>query len=293
MASAKYLFPYILITAFTYVFAKDALSYASPFVYGALTTFVTCIAFFVVTRGKLILNKDTILFSVFYWLSGACLLLGLNFISSSQSAILSFTMPLIAIPLSVYVLAERASRVEAYGAVIGFAGIVVYNLPLLGGTVTLIGVGLTLGDAFFWALFSVYMRKLRLQDPAQTLATGALVSFLFYGALSFTDFSFRPSLNLAFDVGFLGIIAWALNPFLWMALLRTEKLAKLTTLIFIAPLVTLVYGVATTGVVPSYITLGGVVLIFVGIYTSNILGGRDADLVQPPATPAPPLGHDS
>ncbi|MDA4137373.1 MAG: DMT family transporter [Thaumarchaeota archaeon] len=293
MASFRYLAPYILITAFTYVFAKDALSYASPFVYGALTTLVCCVVLFIITRGKLVLNRDTILFAVFYWLSGACLLLGLNFISAAQSAILSFTMPLMAIPLSVYVLGEKASRIEAYGAVVGFVGVVVYNIPLLGGTVTLIGVGLVLGDAFFWALFSVYMRKLRLQDPIQTLATGSLVSFLFYGALSFADFSFRPSLNLLFDVGFLGVVAWALNPFLWMALLRTEKLAKLTTLIFIAPVVTLVYGAATTGVIPSYITLGGVALIFIGIYTSSILGGRSADAVSPPATAVPGSEHNS
>jgi drug/metabolite transporter (DMT)-like permease len=293
LASVKYLAPYILITAFTYVFAKDALSYASPFVYGALTTLVTCVALFIVTRGKLVLNRDTILFAVFYWLSGACLLLGLDYISASQSAILSFTMPLIAIPLSVYVLGEKASRIEAYGAMIGFVGVVVYNIPLLNGTVTLIGVGLVLGDAFFWALFSVYMRKLRLQDPVQTLATGSLVSFLFYVAFSFADFSFRPSWNLLFDVGFLGVVAWALNPFLWMALLRTEKLAKLTTLIFIAPVVTMIYGVATTGVIPSYITLGGVVLIFLGIYTSSILGGRDTGPVPNPAVPGPSLEHNS
>ncbi len=284
MASAKYLAPYILITAFTYVFAKNALSYASPFVYGALTTFVTCVTLFIVTRGKLVLNMDTVLFSVFYWLAGACLLTGLNYISSSQSAILSFTMPLIAIPLSVYVLRERASKVEAYGAVVGFVGIIVYNIPLLNGTPTLIGVGLTLGDAFFWALFSVYMRKLRLQDTTQTLATGALVSFLFYAALSLIDFRFQPSLNLAVDIGFLGVIAWALNPFLWMALLKTEKLSRLTTIVFMAPVVTLIYGVATTGVIPSYVTLAGVVLIFAGIYVSNILGARSAESVRAPET---------
>jgi drug/metabolite transporter (DMT)-like permease len=284
LVSVRYLAPYILITAFTYVFAKDALSYASPFVYGALTTLLTFVALIIVTRGRLVFNRDTALFAFFYWVSGACLLLGLDYISSSQSAIISFTMPLIAIPLSVFVLRERASRIEAYGALVGFVGIVVYNLPLLGGTVTLIGIVLTLGDAFFWALFSVYMRKLRLQDPVQTLATGSLVSFLFYGALSFVGYSFRPTLNLAVDVVFLGIVAWALNPFLWMVLLKTEKLAKLTTFIFIAPVLTLVYDVATTGVVPNFITLAGVVLIFLGIYVSNILGTKSADILEVPET---------
>jgi drug/metabolite transporter (DMT)-like permease len=284
LASAKYLIPYILITAFTYVFAKNATGYSSPFVYGALSTAVMSAVFLMITRGKIALNRDTALFAFFYWAGGACTLAGLVFISSAQFAILSFTMPLVAIPLSVYLLGESASRIEACGAAVGFAGIAVYNIPLLNGTVTLIGVSLALGDAFFWALFSVYMRKLRLQDPAQTLATGAMVSFLLFGLCSLADFSFRPTWTLVLDVGFLGILAWSLTPFLWMAMLKTEKLAKLTIIVFVAPIVTLAYAVATTGELPSYITIAGILLIFAGIYTSNMLRGREKIQALPKAT---------
>lgn len=293
MTSTRYLVPYILITAFAYVFAKDGLTYASPLVYGSLTSLVTFIALFALAKGKLIVNRDTLLFGVFYWLSGATWLLGLNLISSSQSAILSFTMPLFAIPLSVYLLGEKASRVEAYGALTGFAGIVLYNLPLLGGTVTLIGAILTLVDAFFWALFSVYMRRLRVQDSGRTLVTASFMGFIFYGAFSLADFSVRPTLELAADVAYSGAIGGALSIFLWMALTRTEKLARLTTLVFISPIVTLVYGVATTRVIPGYLTLGGVALIFVGIYATSILAAR-AEMSRLPLDAPPQLAeHDS
>jgi drug/metabolite transporter (DMT)-like permease len=292
LTPAKYLVPYILITAFTYVFAKDGLNYASPFVYGLLVALLTFFPLFAVSRGKLTVNRDTLLFGLFYWLSGATWLLGLNLIAASQSAILSFTMPLFAIPLSVYLLGERASRVEAYGAALGFAGIVLYNLPLLGGTVTIIGAGLTLVDAFFWALSSVYLGKLRGQDSPQTLATGSLLGIVLYGAFSFADFSVRPTLELATDAAYNGAIAGALCIFLWMALVKTEKLARLTTLIFIAPIVTLVYGVATTGIIPSFLTLGGVALIFVGIYATSILAAR-AKASAPPTVTSPVVEHDS
>lgn len=287
MVSAKYLTPYILITAFTYVFAKDAVSHASPFVYGALTSFVSFLTFFVITRGKLVLNRDTGVFSIFYWGAGACLLVGLNYISASQSAVLTFTMPLIVIPLSVYILHERATRVEVFGALIGFSGIVVYSIPLLSGSVTLLGTVVTIGDACFWALFSIYMSKLKFQSPAQTMASASLIGFLIYGVLSFADFHVQPSLNLAFDVVYLGVFAWALNQFLWMAMIKTEKLAKLSTLTFAAPIVTLIYGVASTQVVPSIISVSGVVLIFAGIYISNLLGRRSADrgrALEPPSS---------
>ncbi len=282
MANAKYLVPYILITAFTYVFAKDGLAFASPFVYGALTALITCVMLLISSRGHVIINRDTALIGVFYWLSGVTWLLGLELISSAQSAILSFTMPLFAIPLSVYLLGESASRIEAYGALLGFGGIILYNLPLLGGAVTIIGGLLTLVDAFFWALFSVYMRKVRVQDPRQTLVTTSFICMLLYGAFSVTDPYFSPTAGLAIDLTYSGAIGGALSIFLWMVLIKTEKISRLTTLIFIAPIVTLIYGVATTGILPDDLTLGGVVLIFVGIYASSFHGrGREAAAMTP------------
>ncbi len=292
-APAKYLIPYILITAFTYVFAKNGLGYTSPFIYGAITALITCVILFVASKGRVILNRDTVLIGIFYWLSGVTWLLGLDIISSAQSAILSFTMPLFAIPLSVYMLRERASKVEAYGALVGFGGIVLYNLPLLGGTTTIIGAVLTLVDAFFWALFSVYMRKVRVQDPRQTLVTSSFICLLLFSAFAVTDATFHPTVDLAVDLTFGGAIGGALSIFLWMVLIKTEKISRLTTLIFIAPLVTLVYGVATTGVIPDDVTLGGVVLIFIGIYASSFRG-RGQESPTPPPVPAPLLiEHDS
>lgn len=286
-APPKYLVPYILVTAFQYFLAKDALGRASPFVLGAMDALVMAVALFALSRGfRLVLNGPTVLFSVFYWLAGASWLLGLEYISPAQSAVISFTMPLFVIPLAILILSERGTRVEVYGAVVGFAGIVLFNVPLLGGASTATGLLLTLVDAFCWALFSVYMRKLRAQDPIQTLGTASLLSFLLYGAFSFTDYGLRPSATLGLDVAFLGLFSGVLNATLWMALVKVERVGRLTTTVFLAPIITLLYTVTTTGVVPSLVTLGGVALIFLGIYASNVLGERRSP--APPSTPVSP-----
>ncbi|MGA2666223.1 MAG: DMT family transporter [Nitrososphaerales archaeon] len=287
-APPKYLVPYILVTAFQYFLAKDALGRASPFVLGAMDALVMTAALFALSRGfKPVLNGPTLLFSVFYWLAGATWLLGLEYISPSQSAIISFTMPLFVIPLAVWILSERGTRVEVYGALVGFAGIVLFNVPLLNGGSTTAGLVLTLVDAFCWALFSVYMRKLRAQDPIRTLGTASLLGFLLYGAFSFTDFSFRPSAALGVDVAFLGLLSGVLNAALWMALVKVERVGRLTTMVFLAPIITLLYTVTTTGVVPSLVTLGGVALIFVGIYASNVLGEKQRPSPSTSVPPAP------
>ena len=109
-------------------------------------------------------------------------------------------------------------------------------------------------------------------------------SFVLYSAFSFADFSLRPTPEFAFDVAFLGIVSGTLNLYLWNAMVRFEKLGKLTTLIFLAPIITLAYTVASTGVIPGYVTLSGVALIFIGIYAANILSGRAERVPAVPPT---------
>ena len=74
LVPARYIVPYILIIAFQYFFAKDGLTYASPLVFAATTTLLTTCGLFSMNRGfKLILNRDTLLFSAFYASSGITL----------------------------------------------------------------------------------------------------------------------------------------------------------------------------------------------------------------------------
>ena len=70
-------------------------------------------------------------------------------------------------------------------------------------------------------------------------------------------------------------------------LLKLEKVTKLTVIIFLIPVITLAYGVVTSGVVPSYLTVAGIALIFVGIYASNILGHRGEEPTVRPAGGGP------
>jgi drug/metabolite transporter (DMT)-like permease len=250
----------------------------------------------VITRGRMIATKQTLVFSFFLWASSVCWIFGLSYISSAQSAILSFTMPLFAIPLSIFLLGERSSRVEVYGGLVGFSGVVLYNVPLLSGGSTILGVALALSNAFFWASFSVYWRKLSSQDPLQTLTTATMLCLVLWVVLASVDFGIRPTANLAFDLLYLGLASGIVALFLWAALLKTERIAKLTVIIFITPVITLAYGIATTRVIPSYITLAGVALIFVGIYASNILGQRggaaSSDRPKGPALGSEPSAPD-
>ena len=100
-----------------YQFAKDGLKFVDPMTFMGLRYLIAGSVCFAIARNfRPILNRDTLLLSFFTFLSSAFWALGLQYVSPAQSAVLSYTMPLFAIPLSVLLLKERASRLVWAGA---------------------------------------------------------------------------------------------------------------------------------------------------------------------------------
>ncbi len=106
-----YLVPYVLISTFQYSVAQDGLKYSSPFVLMGLRYLIASLILFGVVRSfRPIVNKDTVLLSILTFASSGFWILGLEYVSTSESAVLSYTMPLIAIPMSYLILSEKASH---------------------------------------------------------------------------------------------------------------------------------------------------------------------------------------
>src|SRR5208282_1216757 len=102
-------------------------------------------------------------------------------------------MPLFAIPLSVVMLREKTSALGWAGAFLGFLGVAVYGIAVTSSGGSALGAGLSVANAFFWALYTIYYRKLVGQNPIQTVATQ-----FFIGGLLFLPFiPFTYSLNPA------------------------------------------------------------------------------------------------
>src|SRR5207249_12010130 len=85
---------------------------------------------------------------------------GLTMIPSGRASILAYTMPALAIPLSVWLLGERLTAAKALGLVLGLAGLAL----LIGEGYTAIGAAplgtlLVLGAAASWALGAVLQKK--------------------------------------------------------------------------------------------------------------------------------------
>lgn len=264
----KWFVPYMFIQAFAYQFAKDSLNFASPFTFMAIRYLFASALLLGISR-KIIFNRDIIIISSLTSLSTLSWILGLGFVSPGDSAVLNSTAPLFAIPLALAILREKSRTLEVIGAVAGFGGVGIYSLTLTHGSMIL-GAILTLGGSVTYAAFSTLFRRARRYDPASLVGSQYLIGSIPFviGAFFFPTIHFTPSFFI--DLVYMAIPAGAIQLFLWNHLLRIETVAKVTTLTLIIPAITLSVQSIETLTLPSVTAIVGAIVIFVGIYFSNL-----------------------
>jgi drug/metabolite transporter (DMT)-like permease len=217
-----------------------------------------------------VVNKDTILLSLLTAASSAFWIFGLEYVSTSESAVLSYTMPLISIPMSYLILSERASFKAWIGAVVGFVGVLVYSLVVYANqSLSPIGAALTLVNAFFWAMYTIYYRKLRNQEPTSTVATQLLFGALLFLIVTPLGFRVTATPTFWFDIAYLSIFSAAASFLLWNALARLHEISKTTTLIYSTPLAVTAVQCVETSSLPPPVSLIGICLMIFGIYISR------------------------
>ena len=267
-----YVVPYILISTFQYSIAQDGLKYSSPFLLMALRYLIGSLILFGVARSfRPIVNKDTVLLAILTSGSGCFWMLGLEYVSTSESAVLSYTMPLIAIPLSSLILAEKASHREWAGATVGFVGVLVYSFVVFENqTLSVLGAVLTVLNAFFWAMYTIYFRKLRNQEPTTTVATQLLFGAMLF--LLITPLGYRVELtpHFWFDLTYLSVLSAAAALLLWNALARLDEVGKTSTLIYSTPIAVTAVQCVETSSLPPPVSLIGMCLMIFGIYIARL-----------------------
>ena len=266
-----YLVPYVLISTFQYQVAQDGLKYSSPFLLMSLRYLIASIILFAAVRSfKPILNKDTVLLSLMTCASTGFWILGLEYVSTSESAVLSYTMPLIAIPMSYLVLSEKASHREWAGAAVGFLGVLVYSFVVFESrTLSVLGAVLTLMNAFFWAMYTIYYRKLKDQEPTMTVATQFLFGAFIFLLLTPIGFKVNVTPVFWFDVAYLSVFSAAASFLLWNAIARLQRVGKTSTLIYSTPLTVTAVQYVETSLLPPPISLVGICLMIFGIYIAR------------------------
>jgi len=267
MKILKYLIPYIILGSLQYKFTKDGLMYASPMSFMALRYAIGGLVLLPFSR-RIILNKDIVILTLLTVTSTALWAYGLTMVAPSESAVLSYTMPLFAIPLSAIILREVPKRLEVMGAVIGFTGVVIYGLSLR-GHFSLLGGILTVVNAFFWAAFTVYFRKMRDLDPVLVNTTQLLLGSLVFLALSPLDFRVQFNPNMVEDLLFSAVLGGSVLFYLWNYMVRIERVGKVTVLAFSVPILSSALDVLTGEAQLDSMSVTGMGVMFLGILLSR------------------------
>ena len=198
---------------------------------------------------------------------------GLTLIASGRASILAYTMPVLAIPLSVWILDERLTRAKLVGLVLGLAGLAL----LIGDGYRAIGAAplgslLVLGAAASWALGAVLQKKYPV-----ALAPGPYTAWImllggvpiFIGAALFEDvralahIGMRAFLGTAYNV----FIAFAFAYWAWIKLATSVSVTVFSLSILVIPAVAVVGGIVFLGERPSFAELVALALVLASLAT--------------------------
>jgi drug/metabolite transporter (DMT)-like permease len=174
---------------------------------------------------------------------------GVKMIASGRAAILAYTMPAIAIPLSVWLLGERLAPAKLAGLALGMVGIALLLWEGFTGIgASPLGSALVLGAAASWALGAVLQKKYPVPLPtglytAWIMLLGAVPIAL--GALLFEDTRWLRTVGPAAIAGtaYNVFIAFAFAHWAWIKLATSVSVAVFSLSMLVIPVVGVFSGV--------------------------------------------------
>jgi drug/metabolite transporter (DMT)-like permease len=183
---------------------------------------------------------------------------GLSQLPSGRAAILAYTMPAWAIPLSVLLLGERLTARKLLGLALGMAGmslLVWDEFQRLQGAPR--GALLVLGAAFTWAIGTILQKKYPVKAPlaaftAWLMLLGGVPIYL--GALLLEDFSRLADVSLTSALGatYNVLLAFAWAHWAWIKLATSVSVTVFSLSMLVIPVVGVFSGMLFLGEKPGW-----------------------------------------
>ncbi len=226
---------------------------------------------FMVPRGQWLRLSGLAVLNITAW--NILVAFGVSMIPSGRASILAYTMPVLSIPLSVWLLGERLTRGKLVGLVLGMAGLAL----LLGESYAAIGAAplgslLVLGAAASWALGAVLQKKWPVDLPAGPYTAWIMLLGglpVFVGAAMLEDpralAHIGPGaiLGTAYNV----LIAFAFAHWAWIKLATSVSVTVFSLSMLIIPVVAVIAGIVFLGERPSAMEFAALGLVLASLAT--------------------------
>jgi len=260
---------------------KVALHEVTPWVFRSLCLGLGCAVLFLVLRAggqKLAVPAGQwrrLMLLAFFNITCWNLLVayGLTMIASGRAAILAYTMPVLAVPLSVWLLGERLTSRKIAGLVLGLGGLALLlgeAAAGLGGAP--LGSLLALGAAFTWALGVVLQKRYPIAMPAGPYTAWIMLLGgvpVIAGSLLFEDWRIlgdvgpRAWLGVAYNV----FIAFAWAHWAWIKIATSVSVTVFSLSMLVIPVVGVLSGMLFLGERPSAAEYGAALLVLASLAT--------------------------
>ena len=186
---------------------------------------------------------------------------------------LNFTWAITLMLLSVPILKHRITRFDCIAVVICYSGVIVIcfsGARFPAGELSATGIFLALGSTVIWAFYWLLKTKDHV-EPILGLFVSFLCSIPFIAAVCWLQ-SGMPSPGAPGVLAgvYVGLFEMGVTYILWLAALRlSEAAAKVSTLIFLAPFISLIFISRILGEAVAVTTIVGLLLIVAGLLVQH------------------------
>ena len=270
-----------LVWGFNWTALKVAVTEVSPFVFRSLCLGLGSGVLFAFLRasgwppaiprdqwGRLALIA---FFNITCW--NMLVVFGLATLPSGRAAILAYTMPAWAIPLSVLLLGERMTGRKLFGLALGMAGMLLLvwdEFHRIQGAPH--GALMVLGAAFTWAIGTILQKKYPVKAPlagftAWMMLIGGVPIYI--GALLLEDFSklsgisFNAFLAVAYNV----LLAFAFAHWAWIKIATSVSVTVFSLSMLVIPVVGVFSGILFLGERPGWPEYAALVFVLGSLAT--------------------------
>ena len=198
------------------------------------------------------------------------------YLPSGSAAVLVYLQPILVGLLAWLILGETLTAAKFFGLLLGFSGIAAVSAGSISGAenaISLTGVALGAGSAFFWALGTVYFKKYEARvSTLWAVAVPFLVGGVILTALGLLVESWgEVSWEGVFVASLLysGLVGISLAWMIWFALVRAGEASRVASYIFAVPLTAVLIGVVFLEESLGYTLLIGAACVVCGIYLVN------------------------
>lgn len=269
------------VWGFNWTAMKVAISEVAPFTFRTLCLGLgsgLLFAYLRATKQPLTIARDqwprlalTALFLITAW--NILVVFGLRYIPSGRAAILAYTMPAWAIPLSVLILGERVTPRKMLGLALGMAGMALLlwdEIARLQGAP--LGALLVLGAAFTWAIGTLLQKKYPVRAPLPTYTAWMLLvggvpiyagMLLFEDMGKIADISLWPALATAYNV----LFSFAWGHWAWLKLATSMSVTVFSLSMLVIPVVGVFSGMLFLGERPGWPEYAALALVLGSLAT--------------------------